>query len=205
MHLEILNQNQIDLLPFLNQFKREFYMVGGTAISLHIGHRLSIDFDMFKKGTFNAKKLLNKFDLNKEKYTVTYNTTGQLNLICRDVKFTFFNYDFDIEAKTIVNGQVKIPNLLTLAAMKAYALGHRSKWKDYVDLYFILKDYYNFKEICNEADKIFGQLFNEKLFKSQLNYFVGINYTEEIEYMPGYEVEEQTVKNFLTEIALEKF
>ena len=36
-----------------------------------------------------------------------------------------------------------MPDLLHLAAMKAYALGRRAKWKDYVDLYFILKDFYS--------------------------------------------------------------
>lgn len=48
MHLEILSKEQIDLMPVLSQFKREYYLVGGTAIALHIGHRESIDFDLFK-------------------------------------------------------------------------------------------------------------------------------------------------------------
>ena len=48
MHKEIFNPNQIQLLPLVKQFKKEFYLVGGTAIALHIGHRRSIDFDLFK-------------------------------------------------------------------------------------------------------------------------------------------------------------
>lgn len=44
MHKEILNKDQIDLLPLLKEFKREFYLVGGTAIALYLGHRRSIDF-----------------------------------------------------------------------------------------------------------------------------------------------------------------
>ena len=48
MHKEILSKYQIELLPLLKQFKREYYLVGGTAIALHIGHRRSIDFDLFK-------------------------------------------------------------------------------------------------------------------------------------------------------------
>ena len=38
---------------------------------------------------------------------------------------------------------INIPDLPTLAAMKTYALGRRGKWKDYVDLYFIIKDFFN--------------------------------------------------------------
>ena len=47
MHDEILNVAQQKLLPLMAQFKREYYLVGGTAIALHIGHRRSVDFDMF--------------------------------------------------------------------------------------------------------------------------------------------------------------
>jgi len=39
MHKEILNSDQISLLPLLKKFKREFYLVGGTATALYLGHR----------------------------------------------------------------------------------------------------------------------------------------------------------------------
>ena len=45
MHKEVLSKEQIELLTFVKQFQKEFYLVGGTAIALQIGHRLSIDFD----------------------------------------------------------------------------------------------------------------------------------------------------------------
>jgi hypothetical protein len=48
MHKEVLNKDQIDLLPLVKQYKREFYLAGGTAVALHIGHRRSVDFDLFK-------------------------------------------------------------------------------------------------------------------------------------------------------------
>jgi hypothetical protein len=59
---------------------------------------------------------------------------GLLNLTCREDKFTFFDYEFDIPHKEDFNNFITIPSLLELAVMKAYALG-RSKWKDYVDLF----------------------------------------------------------------------
>ncbi len=45
MHDEILSANQRELLSVMERFKREYYLVGGTAIALHIGHRRSIDFE----------------------------------------------------------------------------------------------------------------------------------------------------------------
>ena len=57
MHLEILSSQQRELLPFIAQFKRSFYLVGGTAIALHIGHRHSIDFDLFTIKKLNKSRI----------------------------------------------------------------------------------------------------------------------------------------------------
>jgi Nucleotidyl transferase AbiEii toxin, Type IV TA system len=205
MHLEILNENQRDLLPFLSKFKREFYMVGGTAIALHIGHRLSIDFDLFKNGIIHSKRITTKFNENKKAFKVTLNRDGQLNLVCRDVTFTFFNFEYNVPHPLSVEKSITIPSLLDLAAMKAFALGRRSKWKDYIDLFFILRDYYSLSQICAQANLRFGELFSEKLFRGQLNYFKGISFEEQVEFMPGFEVSEEEVKQFLIDAALTGF
>ena len=47
MHKEILTKEQIELLPLLRAFSKEYFLVGGTAIALYLGHRQSIDFDLF--------------------------------------------------------------------------------------------------------------------------------------------------------------
>jgi hypothetical protein len=47
MYSEILSPKQIELLPFIQKLSPEFYLAGGTAIALQIGHRSSIDFDLF--------------------------------------------------------------------------------------------------------------------------------------------------------------
>ncbi len=47
MHTEILSTEQELLFPYLKRFKQSFYLVGGTAIALLLGHRRSIDFDLF--------------------------------------------------------------------------------------------------------------------------------------------------------------
>lgn len=48
-----------------------------------------------------------------------------------------------------------MPDLLTLSAMKAFALGRRAKWKDYVDMYFILRDHYDIHTVSSKAQEIF--------------------------------------------------
>jgi len=128
MHKEILNNNQIDLLPLIKQFKREFYLVGGTAIALHLGHRRSIDFDLFKPGRLRLNWILKKISAGNYLYIVTRRVEEQLNLLINDVTFTFFEYPYPIEAKCKFEDFIRLPGLLELAAMKAFALGRRSKW-----------------------------------------------------------------------------
>ncbi|MCK4359847.1 MAG: hypothetical protein KAW92_14135 [Candidatus Cloacimonetes bacterium] len=54
-HREILTQKQVELLRLIKVFQREFYLVGGTAVALHLGHRRSIDFDLFKAGQLRKR------------------------------------------------------------------------------------------------------------------------------------------------------
>lgn len=202
MYPSILSKEQKELLPLVTLFKREFYLVGGTAIALQIGHRRSIDFDLFKISPFVSSKILRKIESAKFSYNVTRRVSEQLNLIVNSVKITFFQYPYKIEANQHFEKIVKMPDLLTLSAMKAFALGRRSKWKDYVDLYFLLKSHYTLKEITNKSLSIYGQEFSEKLFRSQLAYHKDIDYTEAVEFLPGFETDEKEIKEFLIEAAL---
>jgi len=97
-----------------------------------------------------------------------------------------------------------LPDLLTLAAMKAFALGRRAKWKDYVDLYFILKEHCTVSEITVKGVEIFGNEFNEKIFRTQLAYFEDIDYSEQIIYKKGFSTDDEIIKKALVEFSLER-
>jgi len=86
--------------------------------------------------------------------------------------------------------------------MKAFALGMHAKWKDYVDLYFIIRDYYALEKIIERAKQIFGNEFNEKLLRTQLAYFQDINYQEKIVYLKGFEVSDKIIKKELINFSL---
>jgi hypothetical protein len=202
MHIEILSKEQNDLLSLVSKFKREYYLVGGTAIALHIGHRESIDFDLFKLADLRKNDIYKKVIASKFGYKFGYENYEQLNLIINHVKFTFFSFPHKVPVNSEIKGVIKMPDLLTLAAMKAFALGRRAKWKDYLDLYFVLKYHYSFQDIAEKANEIFGEMFSEKLFKMQLGYFKGINYDEEVVYLIPNPPTEAEVQEFLTEISI---
>jgi len=204
MHKEILTEEQRKLLPLVSKFSRRFGLVGGTAIALHIGHRESVDFDLFtiKNKSFNNNSIKRKIlETNHIDETIV-NKLGEFTFVISTVKFTFFHYFFEINFSEKFDGIIKMPNLLTLAAMKAHALGQRAKWKDYVDLYFIIRDFYSINEIGEKAKQLFGNEFNEKMFKVQLGYFKDINYSEKIVYKKGFKVGDETIKKFLVEASL---
>lgn len=203
MHKEILTVEQNKLLPLVAQFSEDFGLVGGTAIALHLGHRRSLDFDMFSEEKFGNQSLLNKISALGVPDQIIVNKLDELTLVIKGVKLTFFLYPYKIAYSESFGYSIKMPDLLTLAAMKAFALGQRAKWKDYVDLYFIIKDHFPISRISEKSREIFGKVFNEKLFRSQLAYFDGINYDEMVEFLPGFEVGDEQVKKRLTELSLQ--
>lgn len=200
-HKEVLNGKQTELLPLIGEFKREYYLVGGTAIALYLGHRRSIDFDLFKFAPLNRKKNLEKVQSSGFPSIVTWNVTDQMNLVVNEVKVTFFQYPFQIKANNSFDNIIRLPELLNLAAMKAYALGRRSKWKDYVDLYFLLKEKFSIDEISQRAIEIYGDLFSDKLFRSQLSYFEDVDYSEEVDYIIVNPPTDGEIKQYLIEIS----
>jgi hypothetical protein len=202
MHLNILSDQQHELLSFVSSFRRNYYLVGGTAIALHIGHRRSIDYDLFTDKIFN--KLLikkNVFKLNFSKQ-ILFEDIDQMHFLINEVKITFFNYPYPVKHNEMVKKYISMSSLLTLSAMKAFALSRRAKWKDYVALYFIIKEY-SIKDISTEAKNIFGSLFSEKLFREQMAFHEDIDYSEPVEYLPGFEVPEEEIKTLLINKSLE--
>lgn len=197
MHKEILTEAQVELLPLVGSFKQNFGMVGGTAVALQIGHRESIDFDMFSYKAFGNLALRNRIEKIHRIDEILVDKKGEFTFTIGTVKFTFFHYPFDINFPEIFENVICMPTLLTLAAMKSYALGHRAKWKDYVDLYFIIRDYHSLQDIVRETEIIFGDSFNPKLLRQQLDYFDDINYQEQVVFKPGFEVPEEEIKQAL--------
>ena len=202
MHKEILSEQQLEFFPFLKKFGNEFGLVGGTAVALYLGHRRSIDYDLFSEKDFKNISLERDIREMVEIERVLVNRGGELTFVSRGVKITFFQYPFNIVFKNDFEGLIRVPELLTLAAMKAFAIGKRAKWKDYVDLYFLLRDHYSLKDISLRSKEIFGSEFNEKIFRTQLSYFDDINYDEEVEFMPGFSVDMEEIKSELIRLSL---
>ncbi len=203
MRKEILTTEQLKLLPLIKSFSKDFGLVGGTAIALQIGHRQSIDFDLFTNKKFSNAQIRKKILENNKKIShVFYDQEGEYTILIDNVKFTFFYYPFKIIFSKKFEDIIKIPDLLTLSAMKAYALGRRAKWKDYIDLYFVTKNFYSIDKIIKKTKQIFKSEFNQKMLRTQLAYFKDIDYSEKVIYTKGFKVENEIIRKELIKISL---
>src|SRR3989344_3306656 len=96
MHKEILTKEQIGLLSLVGTFSKDFGLVGGTAIALHIGHRESIDFDLFSLEEFENTAIRHIVSKSHRIEKVIVDETNQFSFFVNGVRFTFLQYPFPI-------------------------------------------------------------------------------------------------------------
>jgi hypothetical protein len=119
---------------------KDFVLVGGTALALQIGHRTSVDIDLFTSQKSDRDKiesdLIKKYEKNYKRIFITENT---ITCIIHDIKVDILKYEYPYIEKGINEEGIKIISLPDIAAMKLDAItGNGSRVKDFVDIYFLL-------------------------------------------------------------------
>ncbi|MBU4369662.1 nucleotidyl transferase AbiEii/AbiGii toxin family protein [Patescibacteria group bacterium] len=169
MHLETITSKQKWVFEKLDKFP-EFYLVGGTALALQIGHRISVDFDLFSKKDITLR-VLNKVRriFKGSKIEVIREHSEQLSVTIDRTKVDFVKYPFPLLFKLIKYQGVSISKISEIAVMKAYTMGRRETLKDYIDLYYILKEkHVTLEKIIKLSQKKYKREFNPRLFLEQL-------------------------------------
>jgi Nucleotidyl transferase AbiEii toxin, Type IV TA system len=169
MHHEVLAKEGAALFPLLRSFPG-YYLAGGTALALQIGHRISVDFDLFSDDLI-PKSLLPKAQQAFGTFPVEplINNRDELTLIANGVKVTFLSYRFPILRPLVPWRGVRMLSIGEIAATKAYSICRRGTFKDYVDLYFTIKERHaTLDDVIVLAEQKFGTAFNSRLFAEQL-------------------------------------
>ena len=196
MHDEILTPDVIVLLPQLGRFEN-FYLVGGTALALQIGHRRSIDFDLFSSislpiGLLDRVKRI----FTSQSVSTTYRSSEQLNLIIRNVKITFLFFNYPVIDQLVEYKGLQLASIREIASMKAFTIGKRLSYKDYIDWYFLLKEsHIGLADVIAHAKQKFGSDFNDRLFLGQLVSLAEVP-TQKIDFLRD-EVDRETITKFL--------
>jgi len=121
------------------QVLENFYLAGGTALSLILGHRKSIDLDFFSSSFPKFEILVAKLKTLNPK--VINQDKGTLDLYIDDVKVSFLEYKYPLVGDFLEFDQVKVASLEDIACMKLSAISSRGSKKDFIDLYFILQKF----------------------------------------------------------------
>ncbi len=157
MSPNILTPQQQSVLELLKGvvLANEFYLAGGTALALQLGHRTSLDFDFFTPRPFNPENLIAQFtDLE-----VLHEATGTLTAVIQNVRISFFEYRYPLLHPLLKSFLVPVAHVEDIAAMKISAIASRGSKKDFVDLYCILQDGYSLADVFLFFRKKFAGIY----------------------------------------------
>ncbi|OGK13363.1 hypothetical protein A2859_00865 [Candidatus Roizmanbacteria bacterium RIFCSPHIGHO2_01_FULL_37_16b] len=170
--LSLNAQKALVLLGKSKVLPKGTYLAGGSALALHFGHRISIDFDFFTPLSFSEKKLaktlgeigtFKKSDISKDTLLGLFQNT----------RFSIFRYDYPLLFPITLFENLNIAHPKDIAAMKLAAIMDRGTKKDFVDLFFLIKKGVALEQSLKYYDKKYQALANNiySLIIS-LSYFV---------------------------------
>lgn len=170
LHTQAVSKELLELLNKVvkSEVLADFYLVGGTALALQIGHRLSVDLDFF--GDCDLEELeitniLNRFDrvrIIKKSENILIYTVGS-------IKVDFVNYHYKWLSEPIVEDGIKLASMQDIGAMKLNAIAGRGSKKDFIDLHFLLERF-SLRELIDFYKEKYPD-GSEFLVLKSLNYF----------------------------------
>jgi len=196
LHYEILDRKRKKILPKLIFLKDRFYLAGGTALALQIGHRTSIDFDYFTNKPFDNARVFREFEsiFSDSRIEKTQDMKDTLSFILEPgIKFSLFNIKEKHVCPIIRAEYFNLLGELDIAAMKIIALT-RAAYRDYVDLYFILKNH-DLNDIISLAKKRYKN-FDEGIYLKCLLSHTDVEIAP-IKFMPGFKKDKKEIFSYI--------
>lgn len=122
----------------------DYNLVGGTALSLQLGHRISIDIDLFTEKDMDRTAIgdfvKSKIDINAKIRNNSVNIF-QMVLEKENLKIDFVKLPYGLLDPLIITEGIRMVGLNDISAMKISATGTRGyEAKDFFDLYYLLKE-----------------------------------------------------------------
>ncbi len=195
MNLESLLPNTKKVLDRLVNidYLQNFVLVGGSALSLYLNHRQSEDLDFFTyEDSFSKEKIFKIIQDFGQKEIINI-SEEQIDVLINKVKVTFFNSKWEFLKPQKINN-FNVAPIGIIAGMKTHTLFLRAKYRDYYDLYFLIK-VLGIKEVF-ERSKLVMDGINFKLFSMALLYIDDIE-DETIEHLnPKLKLTKADIRDF---------
>ncbi len=143
LHKETIESGTLELLKKVQSLDllSDFNLAGGTSLALQIGHRVSIDLDLFTQKDFDTNEVLETLE---ESFGFSMSFTSKNTLIGNigSVNLDLISHKYPLVEEVIIEEEVRLLTPADIAAMKLNAIaGNGTRSKDFVDIYFLLKQY----------------------------------------------------------------
>ena len=168
---QAIRENDLKIIESIPEsISRVFYLAGGTALALQIGHRYSYDFDFFSKDEFNNLQIENQIG-QIGTLQIFQAKNGTLEVSICQTRFTYLHYPYPLLEKPRRFRNLKIASILDIALMKLSALSSRGSKKDFIDLFF-LQDFIDWIQIIHDFKRKYqGTVYNLYHIIKSLAYF----------------------------------
>lgn len=170
LHYKSVSAELLELLEFIMNQREfdEFNLVGGTSLALQMGHRISIDIDLFGASEIDEDLFL---EVLKKLGTVQVIKKSKNILICsvNGIKVDFVNYQYRLLESPLIERNLRLVQKKDIAAMKVNAIAGRGSIKDFIDVYFLLNEF-----SINEMIGFYLQKYpdgSEFMVRKSLTYF----------------------------------
>ena len=172
-------------LGLLNQLMQleslhDFHLVGRTALSLQIGHRISFDIDLFGQGELGIQ-IIKEIENVADEVEQLSRSNVIMTLMVNGIKVDLVKYPFDLIEPSLVNEGIRMIGLKDICAMKLEAINNRGKKRDFTDLYFLLNQF-TLKDMFSFYQKKYKS-GNELMLLRSLMYFEDANRDEPVKYI----------------------
>lgn len=194
--LDPLDKNRKEILFKLNPFfLKGGVLAGGTALMLQLYYRKSYDFDLFFPFQLPEDFLRLASRIFNLDIQVLINNSGELTFtVSNKTKISLIYFPFKRKYKPLERKSLVVSSYKDIASDKAYTIGRRPEYRDYIDLFIILNNKFPLNEIIKDTKEKFSGEFSEKLLLSQLTYFEDLkDFT--IDFVQE-EYKKEEIKNF---------
>ena len=138
---------QLQTLPAL----KEFYLVGGTALALQLGHRNSVDIDLFTLNKFDDAKVIELLNNQFKQVIEIFRRSNTIICLINNIKTDFIRHDYPLLKSPVTEDGITFLGKEDIAAMKFHAIIQSGKrLKDFIDIYFLLHHFKIGRASCRE-------------------------------------------------------
>lgn len=167
-HLEVLPKSQLKVWNQINTEAKYlkvngYYLAGGTALALQLGHRRSVDFDFFSRKPERADSVLSRLK-RFPNYILRERDSDTVHAEISGVKLSFIGaYQYSTIENLLEIDGIRMASVIDIALMKLLAVTHRATLRDYIDLAAIIRGSLPLKTLLQKSKQKYGRSFNVML------------------------------------------